>query len=1113
MADKPPPLKPPSTPQEWEALIEDFQNGHQKWPSLSSTLLDYSLCSLLKKDFLFKIPLLLFLEQFSETFFTTEAHLTRLLETLRSTIQSPVDGITVTFQLKEQFMISTTSMFISIDALNNFHARYVESLIELLLTVIHRPNHGLDRQTRAIACECLRELEKNYPCLLSNIAGHLWSLCQSERTHACQSYILLFTMVIFNIVDRKLNVSILNTSLPLIPFNVPQSITGSGFNYKELRRALAFLLESPQVLTPFGTIEFMQMIVPMALALELQVSLLKVQFFGLIYSFDPLLCHLVLVMFSKFLDAFDGQEGEIVKRLMLISKETQHYLVFRLLSLHWLMGLLSRLVLSKEGKKYKSVVKMGLRFYPAVFDPLALKALKLDLLAFFSICLDMLKLEGLDTNEEGGAAASAESMVKLFEDGLVSVSAFKWLAPSSTETALAFRTFHKFLIGGSSHSDTDPSTTRILMNAVIFHTLQGMLVGMTLEFLKLVPVVVSLIDRLLGCQKHRWLGERLLQMADEYLFPKVKFDYTLISYFPIFDRIAENNAIPPRRLLDLLTKFMVFLVEKHGPDTGLKSWSQGSKVLCISRTMMMHHCSSRLFLGLSRLFAFTCLYFPDLEVRDNARIYLRMLICIPGVKLKGILSLGEQLLSISPSTHSSSFFNILSPRHYQSFKKSRSISSCIHVERVVPLLVKQSWSLSLSPLDIGCSKPTFLESVTDSEPQVDIGELDVSTNFLATAKTERTNQLQEPLRVMDSKISEILGILRRHFSCIPDFRRMPGLKVSISCTLRLESEPFIHLWGGGSPTSRLEGVDALPALYATVLKFSSSAPYGSIPSYHIPFLLGEPSRNNYADTPIDSLEIVPVENGSGDEEDYLAPVRIDLEPREPTPGLVDVFIEANVESGQIIHGQLQSITVGIEDMFLKAIVPSDIPEDAVPAYYSGVFDALWEACGASSNIGRETFLLKGGKGVAAINGTRSVKLLEVPADSLIRATEQHLAPFVVCVIGEQLVNMVKDGEIIKNIIWKDAASDSFIDSTATVADLHSGPLHLTYFNDEDGRESQVNGYKRNLGCFLVLVFLPPRFHLLFQMEVSDLSTLVRIRTDHWPCLAYVDEYLEALFLT
>lgn len=281
-------------------------------------------------------------------------------------------------------------------------------------------------------------------------------------------------MVVYNIVNRKLNVSILNTSVPLVPFTSNSSghaaskeVMG-GLNYKDLRRAMAFLLESPQVLTPCGMTEFLRMIMPVAVALELQASMLKVQFFGMIYSFDPLLCHAVLMMYNNFLDTFDGQEGEIITRLILISRETQHYLVFRLLVLHWLLGLLSKLMLSREVGKYKSVAELGFRFYPVVFDPLALKALKLDLLAFYSICLDILEPES-GSREELGADIS---VVKLFKDGLLSVSAFKWLPPWSTETVVAFRAFHKFLIGASAHSDTDPSTTGVLMDSTIFHTLQ-----------------------------------------------------------------------------------------------------------------------------------------------------------------------------------------------------------------------------------------------------------------------------------------------------------------------------------------------------------------------------------------------------------------------------------------------------------------------------------------------------------------------------------------------------------------------------------------------------------------------------------------------------------------
>lgn len=146
-----------------------------------------------------------------------------------------------------------------------------------------------------------------------------------------------------------------------------------------------------------------------------------------------------------------------------------------------------------------------------------------------------------------------------------------------------------------------------------------MLVSLALEHHGLVPVIATFVDRLLACKAHRQVGEWLLQTLDEHLLPKLESGYRLASYFPIFERIAESDMIPPRGLLELLTRHMVTLSDKHGPDTWLRSWSQGSKVLGICRTMLKHHHSSRVFLALSHLLAFTCQFFPDLEVRDNAR--------------------------------------------------------------------------------------------------------------------------------------------------------------------------------------------------------------------------------------------------------------------------------------------------------------------------------------------------------------------------------------------------------------------------------------------------------------------------------------------------------------
>lgn len=159
---------------------------------------------------------------------------------------------------------------------------------------------------------------------------------------------------------------------------------------------------------------------------------------------------------------------------------------------------------------------------------------------------------------------------------------------------------------------------------------QRILVDSALEFQGLVPLIVAFVDRLLRCYKHSWLGEFLLKTFNDRLLPQLKTDYRLGYYFPILEKIAENNKVSPGELLELLINFMVFLTGKHGPDTGLKSWNHGSKVLAICRTMLINHHSSSLFVGLSRLLALACLCFPDLEVRDSARYkyIVVLLLCI-----------------------------------------------------------------------------------------------------------------------------------------------------------------------------------------------------------------------------------------------------------------------------------------------------------------------------------------------------------------------------------------------------------------------------------------------------------------------------------------------------
>jgi len=237
---------------------------------------------------------------------------------------------------------------------------------------------------------------------------------------------------------------------------------------------------------------------PISAALEVQPLLLKVPFFGLLYNYDPLLGHITLILYSQFPDVFAGQEGEVFRQFILISKGGQQPLVLMLLALHWLMGLVDS-ISNRNVEKRKLITGMRSNFYPNIYDALALKPLKLDLLALCSVVVDAI---------ESCKGISKVYALNYFDDGFICVSAFKWPHPGSTETAVAFRTIHKVLIGGSSHSDNVPA----IMVSAIFYPTQSMLVSLLLGYQKLVPVVVSLINRLLHCKMHSCLGKNLLQI-------------------------------------------------------------------------------------------------------------------------------------------------------------------------------------------------------------------------------------------------------------------------------------------------------------------------------------------------------------------------------------------------------------------------------------------------------------------------------------------------------------------------------------------------------------------------------------------------------------------------
>ncbi|CAL4886141.1 unnamed protein product [Urochloa decumbens] len=1096
--DRPPPAAALS-PQEWEQLLDDFASSSSpsrrgRW--LHLPLLDLAVSSLPRRDLPSHLkPLLLSL---------IDDHLLppapRSFPILLSSLLSfPADH-----PLRDHLLTTVVSAFASALAApvsKDHEAPHLAALVDALLAAANRPNHAPDRAARALACDALRALDAALPGLLAEALGHLYALAAAERSPAAQSYLLLLASAARHAVRLGrlgASASILAVAGPPTPFSMPAHLLSppaalatsmaplSEVNVRDIRKVLALLMDRPQVLTPAAAMEMTAILAEIAVAvLEWAPAIaahIKVQFGGMVHSSNPMLLHSLLTLFIQFPDAFGAEdERTMARRLALAAREAHRPITARLLALHWLLG----------STRFRNLVpELARWFHPNLFDPLALKAKKLDCLAYVAAEVNGDKVAG---------GRASEQTTGLLDDGLVCVSAFQWLPAWSTETSVAFRALHRVLLIAAPHStdDTGCSGAGELLNSTIFHHLQTILVDMASEHRGLVPVIAEFTNRLLACNSHRWAGERLLRTLDEHLLPRLEPGYQLASYYPLFEKIAQNETVPQLRLIELLTKQMVSLTKKHSPDTELKSWSQGSKVVGICRVMLKHHHSSHIFLPLVHLLVLTIESFPDLEVRDHARICLRMLSCVPGKKLRHLMEVGEQPSGV-PS-HPDSLFDIPSPRPAQDLKGMPDLASYIHLERIVPLAVKQSWALTLPNFSVQSKTSGHILSIQDVSATPSEQEKPTGPTV------ERIGYTQETLRVMDSKGAETLQILRRYFACIPDYLHSSGLTIRIHCTFRFESEPFNHAWGSDSPVSCSDGADELPALYAVTITFSSSAQFGKIPSCHVPFILGEP--------PGSGMDIIPIDNQNREESSYCASVVIELEPREPSPGLIDVSVAANTENCQVLSGPLKPITVGIEDMFMKASIPPDTPKEGVAMYYQDLFRALWEACDSSSNTGRETFPLNGGKGSAAINGTRSVKLMEVTPKVLIGAVERYLASFVVSVAGDSLVTILRGNGVIKNIVWEESVSDDSVGADALVPYSPDSNLQLQLIDDDDiGVSSERYGHesKRDMGVMRVMIFLPPRYHLLFLMEVGCASTLVRIRTDHWPCLAYVDEYLEAL---
>ncbi|EFA83460.1 hypothetical protein PPL_03608 [Heterostelium album PN500] len=145
-----------------------------------------------EKDDILRINLLLFLQENSTLLLEEDSkRFERVFSILQSLVNSQVDS----YPVKSQVLSTMTTILIC-ESIIKTHPRLVETFIDLLLDIVNKINNSSDRLLRGSACQCLLELELTYPCLLSPFIPTLLKHVQNENTHLIQCYTQLFTTIL-----------------------------------------------------------------------------------------------------------------------------------------------------------------------------------------------------------------------------------------------------------------------------------------------------------------------------------------------------------------------------------------------------------------------------------------------------------------------------------------------------------------------------------------------------------------------------------------------------------------------------------------------------------------------------------------------------------------------------------------------------------------------------------------------------------------------------------------------------------------------------------------------------------------------------------------------------
>ncbi|KAM9859153.1 AP-5 complex subunit beta-1 [Aulostomus maculatus] len=573
------------------------------------------------------------------------------LELMSVFAQCPAKSV----QFRSHLLLALTSVLVCTSCVNQ-HSQASQDFLELLLQITQDTSDlhgdGTLRCLRAVACDCLRELEACCPTLLSQHLELLSGLWHRESTSLHQAYAGLKTLVLRNCVYQLsqdpgagaehlkallgVNASVaweaeqesglggnkdsaILCTLIMSPMGT-MPILQTGPDCKELRSVLSSLLEESYLLTPLcQTALLHRLIEVVAMVPGVSPSIFRAQLLRLLGTSEACLFHSTLLMKLAFTDSLFSADDEafILKRLVILS---QHPLLSTPEKLFYMDCILhfpeNRPISCGDVDESLPVLltpRLASTLVPTVFNDCITMLARLNLLS-------LIYLEEAEEGEEGKGVAylygHLTALLNIVENG------------GSRELVVTFfRAAFLFLLYFGHMERYSNSMIEKLSELYRCHSYLAL-------------HVIDLADQTLSHLSESNWAVGLLRAMQQVITEAPLAQLTLQDlhcHLKLLARVAEEGDIVQHSTLSFLSRILT------QPSLSLcerSNWRQGNAVLGVCRRLLVHPSLDSLLIPLANTLQHLTFYYGDTDIQDHARLYYTLLTTLSREKLAGVLAQG-----------------------------------------------------------------------------------------------------------------------------------------------------------------------------------------------------------------------------------------------------------------------------------------------------------------------------------------------------------------------------------------------------------------------------------------------------------------------------------------